>query len=233
MARFINDDAKVRVGGRNAVKIGISELQEKIWKHLCKTHSDMDEEDPNVVPTDADAYSPLLDTYDDEKMAKDIKFENYVENSIVDEKSIGAKYTGKSLLGFHTLDNGLTFFGIMGGSDWSWAMFSIFYYDGKRIRAYTPIRGNMVNTDWKSALGLEGEYGDVDEDEVQKKYEKLGIYSAPADSDSIGTAIFGRDPVEDESWEEMYLKKYGLTPDTVSYNFDAMLEEIKARITIS
>lgn len=232
MARFINDDAKVRTGGRNAVKLGIAELQEKIWKHLCKTHSDMDEEDPNVVPTDANAYMPLLDTYDDEKMEKDIKFANYVENCIVDKKYIGAKYTGDSLLGFHTLDNGLTFFGIMGGSDWSWAMFSIFYYDGKRIRAYTPIRGNMVNTDFKSALGLEGEYDDTDEEKVQEKYEKLGIYSEPSDSDSVGAQIFGRDP-EDESWEEMYLKKYDLTPDTVSYNFDAMLEEIKARIIVS
>ncbi len=36
MNRFINDDAKLRVGGRNAVRISISKLENIVEKYINK-----------------------------------------------------------------------------------------------------------------------------------------------------------------------------------------------------
>ncbi len=229
MSRFINDDVKLRYGGRKAVKISIDLLRVK----LCEFIQNLEDAEDNfdLSNMEDDCFANLV-AVDNENLKKDIKFANYCENIISDDSEHNVSYEGDSLLGFHTLENGFTFYGAMGGADWSWPMFSIFYYDGVRIRAYTPIRGNTVNVDFKSALGLEGEYYEVDEDKIIKKYQKLGIYTSPANPNSIGTQIFGRN-LTDESWEDMYLKKYGLTSETVVMNFDAMKEEIMARIVVS
>lgn len=226
MGRFLNDDVKLRYGGRKGIKMSIDELRTKLWEFIQNLDDAEDNFDLNDMSDDDIAG---LIAIDDEKLQKDIKFANYCENIIANDSYHAVSYEGQSLLGFHTLENGFTFYGAMGGADWAWPMFSIFYYDGNRIRAYTPIRGNTVNTDFKSALGLEGEYYEVDEDKVIKKYQKLGIYNPPANPGNIGTQIFGRG-LEDESWEEMYLKKYEL--DDAFLNFNAMKEEIMARITL-
>lgn len=98
----------------------------------------------------------------------------------------------------------------MSGTHWSWPMFSIFYYDGSRVRAYTPIRGNAVNTDFKTALGFETEYSETKENRIIKKYQKLGIYTSNLACE----------------WACMYLKKYGLDEKSVFLDFKKLGQEL-------
>lgn len=225
--RFINDDVKVRQGGRNAVRMTINELRVILWKYI---HTLEDAEDCFDLDSKLDSDLAGLIAVRDEKLQSDIKFANYCEDTIININKSNIKYVGNPLIGFHTLANGFTFYGALGGSECSWPMFSIFYYDGKRVRAYTPTRGNFVNVDFKSALGLEGEYYEVDENKILKKYQKLGLYK-PSNTSNIGNSIFGGS-FDDISYYELYLKKYGLTTDTVYLNFNAMAEEILHRIVV-
>jgi hypothetical protein len=66
------------------------------------------------------------------------------------------------LLGFHTLENGLTFLGMCACGDWESPVFFIIYWDG-RLRAYIPKEGNCWNITTKEAYGndLEADFEDM------------------------------------------------------------------------
>lgn len=66
-------------------------------------------------------------------------------------------YDYDGLSGLHTLDNGLTFLGFVAGGDWELPVFSIVYWDGKDLRGYTPLSGNIFNPVSKTAFGSEEE----------------------------------------------------------------------------
>lgn len=215
--RFINDDAKLRNGGRKARIMDISELKIELWKFIYNaTREDSDSDDD-------DYYSRIL-TIEDEGLLKDLKFANYPENIFCTLEELNHWISsgdvenvplpvGDSLLGFHTLPNDFTFFGVAGVADGSdFPMFSIFYYDGNKVRAYTPIRGNYVCTDNKCAFFME-EYSDIfNEKATKKRCAKFGI--------------------DYEEMNEMnYVTIYEL--DKLPMNFDAMKEDIEARIVIS
>lgn len=128
-----------------------------------------------------------------------------------------------SLLGFHKLNKNLTFLGFVSGVDetslkdcWitlnngktmfnspiksptiTLPVFSILYYDGKRIRLYTPTYGNPVNTDFKCNIGDETheliqELNKTDISKIKDRYKKLGIFDSK------------------KSYAQMYCSKYTL-----------------------
>ena len=82
------------------------------------------------------------------KFEKDLKVEFDFENFDCDDDD---------LLGYHTLDNGLTFLGCSAGGDWETPVFFIIYFDGKKLRAYVPKKGNTWNKKTKQAYGNEEE----------------------------------------------------------------------------
>lgn len=57
------------------------------------------------------------------------------------------------IIGYHSLENGLSFLGVHSGGDWEVPVFYIIYWDGKKLRAYVPEDGNLWNTDEKAAYG--------------------------------------------------------------------------------
>jgi len=61
------------------------------------------------------------------------------------------------LLGYHTLDIGLTFFGVLAGGDWESPVFFIIYWDGKKLRGYIPKNGNAWNHNTHEAFGNDDE----------------------------------------------------------------------------
>ena len=71
------------------------------------------------------------------------------------------KRKNEALLGYQTLDNGMTFFGIASGGDWETPIFYIIYFDGKKLRGYIPTEGNTWNTFNHKAFGNQ----ERDEDE--------------------------------------------------------------------
>lgn len=79
---------------------------------------------------------------------KDLKVDFDLENL-----AIGPGLAGpQSLMGAQTLENGLTFLGCCAGGDWEQPVFFIVYFDGKRLRAYVPEKGNPWHRKEKRAL---------------------------------------------------------------------------------
>ena len=75
----------------------------------------------------------------------------------------------RELMGYRTLDNGLTFLGILAGGDWEISVFFIIYWDGKKLRGYIPSDGNPWNKTTKKAYGNDdGEFSDGED--LKKRY---------------------------------------------------------------
>ena len=214
--RFINDDVKLKVGGRNAVKISEDELWKKIVSRARKVGEDIDEDTEDEGPDADSAYEFIREIICcDETVCKDIKYNVDAENILVaSDASDEDKYVG-----IHTLANGFTFYGIIMGGDWEIPAFLIIYWDGKKLRAYIPSDGNLINLDCKCAFGSEEDkLDDAKEEKLLKKYKKLGI--EPEDPDYI-------------DWSELYCKMYETDPDNCEYNYDAMIKEIQTRIIVN
>lgn len=214
--RFINDDVKLKVGGRNAVKISEDELWKKIVSRARKIGEYIDEDTEDEGPEADSAYEFIREIiYADETVCKDIKYNVDAENILVAaDASDEDKYVG-----MHTLANGFTFYGIIMGGDWEVPAFLIIYWDGKKLRAYIPSYGNLINLDCKCAFGSENDgVDDKKEEKLLKKYKKLGI--EPEDPDYI-------------DWSELYCKMYETSPYSCEYNYDAMIKEIQTRIIVT
>jgi hypothetical protein len=114
----------------------------------------------------------------------------------------------QSLLGYRTLDNGLTFLGVNAGGDWEVPIFFIIYWDGKKLRGYIPTEGNTWNTISKVALG-NGEESDI-------KYLSKLFPQEYADFDKKG-----------QYWKDSFVSIY---KDRVHLDKDLLEKDIKARI---
>ncbi len=84
-----------------------------------------------------------------EYLHKDMKVGFSCENTSCDSLDYGPE----EIIGYRTLDNGLTFLGCVAGGDWESPVFFIAYWDGKKIRGYIPTEGNTWNTTTKKAYG--------------------------------------------------------------------------------
>jgi len=84
-----------------------------------------------------------------QKLGKDIKvkfdFENFEYN--------GSSFGPKTLLGYKSLDSGLTFLGMVAGGEWEHPVYFLLYWSGKAIRGYVPTEGNPWNTTTNQAYG--------------------------------------------------------------------------------
>lgn len=150
--KFFNEDAKIKYGGRNAVKLTVDELKALIEeKYFNKyndkgafEHEDFDDMDYSykmfILLQTLLAYEPSL--------VKDRKYSFDTENLIADPNETTDTFTG-----YHTLDNGLTYLGFFAGGDWELAVYGAIYYDGKNLRLFQPTRGNAVNRKTKEAFG--------------------------------------------------------------------------------
>lgn len=211
MSRFINDDVKVKNGGRKAIKTTEQELTNRIIKKAQTFDSEVD----NLL----DAICTIF--CEDESIMKDMKILADNENSTIEKSSIlGGTFKGEPLVGFHTLENGFTFLGVQLGGDWEYPIFTILYDDGKKIRCYTPSYGNTINLDTKTAFGSECETENIDFDKLLSKYKKLGIIK-PTDDISD---VFKID------WSTFYLRKYEIEMDDLKFNWDAIKQDISSRI---
>lgn len=158
MERFINDDYKVKAGGRNAVKITKDQLKELIHEYVEKYSEQMAEakSDGFYYKNNMEPEDYLMEVLRVAPISKDVKYEFDDENY---------QYGWDRYSGYKTLGNGLTYFGFWSGGDWELGVFGIIYYDGKQLRAYIPTRGNMVNTGTKMAIG-----NGKDDHKILKKY---------------------------------------------------------------
>jgi hypothetical protein len=86
---------------------------------------------------------------------KDLDKVSFDCENITDEDT---QFGSKAILGYHTLPNGMPFFGVCAGGDWESAVFFCIYWDGKKLRGYIPEKGNLWNTDTNQAYGNDDDY---------------------------------------------------------------------------
>ena len=226
MYLYINTDTTVRNGGRSAVNMTQAELKDALLNKALsishgtvyydyiqdelKSHGDEDSLMRHVV-------SAIIE---DEAVAKDIKF-NVSNENVLCEANMGG------MMGFHTLANGLTFYGFHMGGDWEHPVFMILYHDGKKVRLYIPSCGNAVNLDCKCALGSEEDSEAVDWCKLEKDYKRLGIWIPENDRDDLLHPL-----------ASMYVAKYGINQDWtvydgLDYEWSLIQKDIESRIKVA
>ena len=100
--RFVNDDVKLKHGGRNAVKISQDDLWKKIVARAMKIGEDIEGVDDEGPDSDS-AYEFIRELiYCNETIRKDIKYNVDAENILT---SCDAGYEDECV-GLHTLSNG-------------------------------------------------------------------------------------------------------------------------------
>jgi len=120
---------------RKFVKITIDELKKKIDKAFSKNGW---------------GYKTLTTKVESDLSKVDFDCEN---------ESIDTCYLDgfEHLIGYHSLDNGLSFLGVNGGGDWEYPLFYLIYWDGKALRGYIPKEGNSWNYHTHEAFGNDDE----------------------------------------------------------------------------
>ena len=243
MSRFINDDVKLKKGGRFAPIISMDKFKQILLNkaHKIEMQDDFLEEDDYEFNEDFDfdddycLYLLFNAFLEDETLMKDAKYIFDFENTIglLKENIYFKKDIGSHLIGFHTLSNGIPFLGFVAGGDWETPIFAIYYYDGKRIRMYIPSYGNTINLDTKTAFGSES-HKEQHHQNLIKKYEKLGI-----DCSEYWNEI----NTPNNNWNKEfnangYLSKYYmenydiLSKDDLAFNWDAIKEDIESRLEV-
>lgn len=146
--------------GRTFVAITEDELREKI-RQVAVPLMDNEWDEPGLP-------GEILATTRNVQIKKDLKIEFDFENF---ECAAGRGYNGtESLTGLRTLSNGLVYVGCSAGGDWETPVFFIVYWDGQKLRAYIPTRGNPFNRTTKQAYGNNGQ---ADYEDAKKVYPEL------------------------------------------------------------
>ena len=249
MPRYINDDAPVTKNLRQAAKISTDQLKNIMINRYnvsssvkscgaafnpANYRSQSDELDDLMVVLSCDEQSVLADR-------NNINFD--LENICTESPTSFPFYgdQGQDLCGLRTLSTGLTFCGAIAGGDWELPLFYILYYDGTDLRAYIPIKGNLVNCDTLTAFGSEvnlcnpnAPYNIV---ELYDQYSQKG-FLAPSG------ATFDDFIDDSEIAFNSYLAQYGLQyipnstipqnipNNALGFNWDAIKEELETAIEV-
>lgn len=234
--RFINDDVQLKNGGRKAARVTAVDLWRMILQRatlLAEDEDTLKELQKAVELEDNQAMYRALEVLHtcDRLIVAGNKFNADVKNLLIGanghvcECAYDDNDIGEPLIGLQTLPNGLTFYGYMAGGDWEYPVFLIIYFDGKKLRSYTPAYGNCVNLDCHTAFGSEGDSKkNIDYEKLKAKYIKRG-WNFDDDGNELDTD-------DSDFMYRCYLNKYELTYDTLGFNWDAIRKDIEARIEV-
>ena len=207
--RFINDDIKVDTH-LNASEISKEELKEIVLKAALMNDWVKD----NLENWGKDsrqflraAVMTVFRTLGDDNIYR-LTDDVYA----VSEESFGHYYelAENHLLGLRTLENGVSFWGFLTDNNvWNVGdpgTFAVLYHDGKRIRLYTPVCGNDINTYMMTSLGMEAHVICKNDFAAYQKVYDEGLAHEMCDA---------------------YLAEYDLVRDTVAHNWDAIKDELE------
>ena len=216
--RFINDDVKVKNGGRKAARLSAEDLAHLMYQRANEFFQQTWGANEHLAcPNDGTWWNEEEDScelvqylLEDESLLADLR-QNGV-NGCSEVTLDGCPSQGAvNLTGMHTLSNGFTFYGFFNSVDCGPSCaFVIIYYDGNRLCAYVPTRGNTINVDVPCVIGVEEE--EISPCQLEAHYRKLGVWK------------------EGEDLFRMYLAKYGIHEPFC--HWDAIQEDIEANITI-
>lgn len=170
MKRFFNDDV-VLVTNRTAARISTEELREKIMQAaencpVCNGYVPIDG-DPKNRRIDVEWTKENIAKYpnqhmeccvssffasddDDTEFTKDMGISLFYPSAMFDSTVCpwllkASESSLLQILGFHTLENGFSFLGFTIADDDCDKFVAIAYWDGTKVRIYTPRWGNDVD----------------------------------------------------------------------------------------
>lgn len=224
--RYINQDVKLKTGGRKAIRISCDDFKtlliESLWKtsmehykkHPCPGRlyalddinqwekSDIAFTIMDIIMEDFD--EDLIKSSKFKKLGKDLsKIELYFENAGIepwDEDELEIKVT----------KSGIPYIIYYVSMDYGCVAYCFIYWDGKDFRGYIPFKGNLVDTKKKIILNQD-EPSTVRYilDQILPDIPKL--YGPDQDEDLMG------------DFETIY--------ELVKPNLDWMIEDFEARLT--
>lgn len=248
MAHYINDDAPISPNLRQAGIVSINDLEQimiKTYNTLPSVCQCKQPFNPVNYTTRANQITDLaaIISLEDICVSKDLTNINFnLENMHAETPNVYtyAGDSGTDLCGLQTLSNKLTFCGIVAGGDWESPLFYIIYYDGTKLRAYIPIRGNIVNADTLSAFGSETNLNNPN-----APYNLPQLYAEYKTRNLLipQTATLDEFIDNDSIASDSYMRQYGLQmypcdacyigkPDAIGFNWDAIREEIEQTIQV-
>lgn len=159
---FINQNVKIRYGGRKAPKMSIQDLSNLILNKIIndKNHKDylnVDFSDPHWITEYIREWKiSAKNSYNN--IAEDIR--NYLvwgggKNTKLerDLDKYDCDWENCEINSWGLTPSGIPYIEWWRGGDWEQPTCVYFYYDGKNFRGYIPERGNCVNLLAKAAFG--------------------------------------------------------------------------------
>lgn len=192
--------AAKKAKGRVFAALSIDELKIKL-DESARRGGEVDDDDieaRNFSSYPLTTLSPAI-----EKDLSKVQFDT--EN--MDMESGYGTQVGASLVGFHTLENGLSFLGVTAGGDWESPLFFILYWDGKALRGYIPTEGNPWNTSQKAAYGNNEESDDGKEDDLSNMRKRYPAAKDLRDEDIYSAITMDFDKIRADILERLVPKK--------------------------
>jgi len=144
-------------------------------------------------------------------------------------------YEQNDCTGYHLLSNGLATFSFLAGGDWETSVWSCIYWDGKKLRGYTPENGNLWNTDTKEAYGNND---DADLKNARKRWPD-NKYLNECDADLDGWFDnYDIEIMQQDIMDRIVPKSAKLQPkipskDLADFTDDELLKELKIRANLT
>jgi hypothetical protein len=177
--------------GRKFAKISVEEFRLKINEAVSKHESyEPWEPDGKPIREPINYAHNILDTLTP-TVEKDLS-----KVRVANENTLWEEGDDAPMLGFHQLDNGLTFLGVQVGGDWESPVFFVLYWDGSKIRGYIPTLGNPWNRTTKQAFGNDE---DADREDAKRQFpgydfesENFGVSDIEPEWDKIEADVRAR-----------------------------------------
>lgn len=186
--------------GRVFAVLSIDELKTKLDESARRSG---EVEDEDIEAQNFSSYPLTSLTPAIEKDLSKVQFDT--ENMDI-ESGYGTQ-VGASLVGFQTLENGLSFLGVTAGGDWELPLFFILYWDGKALRGYIPTEGNPWNTSQKAAYGNNEEGDDGKEDDLTNMRKRYPAAKDLRDDDIYSAITMDFDKIRADILERLVPKK--------------------------
>lgn len=249
MARYINDDAPITAGIRTADKLAPDQLKQIMITKYNNTNAATNHPfNQNNYNSENQALEDLMAvlSYEDAQILKDLSNIDFNrENLNISDQNMQwyEGDIGTNLCGINTLPNGLCYCGAIAGGDWEQPLFFIIYHDKTQnaLRAYIPIRGNIVNCDTLSAFGSETNlcnpnlpYNLVQLYNIYKTRNLLTPNTTPLSEFMEDDTIIGNSYLQQYGGLHLTGKVPGQTssPNAAGFNWDAIGDELMTTIKV-
>lgn len=170
-AKNINMDVELRKGGRNAVKMTEKQFEEVLkaaWEEYWLGREPEEYYEIRKWNTGAFVYNCC---YNSPKLNKDSKTLGALYKDIWCTKykfdTENVECAGKIRMS----NKGVPYLVCYAGGDWECPVCFIVYYDGNKIRAYIPLKGNAINRNTHQAFGNSCE----EEDDIKFLVKELNL----------------------------------------------------------